>query len=126
MLARVLNGLGVVAMGLVLGPAALIAAYLVTYSLHGAASPAYMGLLHREASARNRATILSLGSLVMQAGGAVAGPLLGLLAAHTSIATAMVVAGAVSTVGFVCFLPAWRRGRLEPVDELEVEDATTA
>jgi predicted MFS family arabinose efflux permease len=124
-LGRVLNGLGVVAMGLVLGPAALIGAYLVTYSLHGAASPAYMGLMHREASAKNRATILSLGSLVMQAGGAVAGPLLGLLAAHTSIATAMVVAGAISTLGFVCFLPAWRRGRTQPVEELEVEDAAT-
>jgi predicted MFS family arabinose efflux permease len=125
-LGRVLNGLGVVAMGLVLGPVALIAAYLVTYSLHGAASPAYMGLMHREASAKNRATILSLGSLVMQAGGAVAGPLLGLLAAHTSIATAMVVAGAISTVGFVCFLPAWRRGRTLPVEELAAEDATPA
>ena len=73
-----------------------------------------MGLMHREASAKNRATILSLGSLVMQAGGAVAGPLLGLLAAHTSIATAMVVAGAISTMGFVCFIPAWRRGRTQP------------
>ena len=125
-LGRVLNGLGVVAMGLVLGPVALIAAYLVTYSLHGAASPAYMALMHREASSRNRATILSLGSLVMQAGGAVAGPLLGLLAAHTSIATTMVVAGTISTVGFVCFLPAWRRGRTEPAEQLEVEDATTA
>ena len=121
-LGRVLNGLGVVAMGLVLGPAALIAAYLVTYSLHGAASPAYMGLMHREASAKNRATILSLGSLVMQAGGAVTGPLLGLLAAQTSIATAMVVAGAISTVGFVCFLPAWRRGRSQHVEDLAVED----
>jgi sugar phosphate permease len=98
----------------------------VTYSLHGAASPAYMGLMHREASSKNRATILSLGSLVMQAGGAVAGPLLGLLAAHTSIGTAMVVAGAVSTVGFVCFVPAWRRGRLQPVEKRQVEDAATA
>jgi len=70
-----------------------------------------MGLLHREASSRNRATILSMASLAMQSGGAVAGPLLGLLAAHTSIATAMVFAGAVSTLGFVCFIPARRRER---------------
>ncbi len=116
-LGRLLNGLGVVAMGLTLGPAALIAAYLVTYGLHGAASPAYMGLMHREASAKNRATILSLGSLVMQAGGAVVGPALGLLAAHTSIATAMVVAGAISAVGFVCFVPAWRRERTRAADD---------
>lgn len=119
-LGRVLNGLGALCMGLVFGPAALVAAYLVTYTLHGAASPAYAGLLHREASSRNRATILSMSSLAMQAGGAVAGPALGMLAAHTSIATAMVVAGAVSTLGVVCFLPAWRRGRHPGVD---VEDA---
>jgi predicted MFS family arabinose efflux permease len=108
---RVLNGLGALAMGLAFGPVALVAAYLVTYTLHGAASPAYTGLLHREASARNRATVLSMSSLVMQAGGAVVGPLLGLLAARTSIATAMVVAGVVSTLGFVCFIPARRRER---------------
>ena len=118
-LGRVLNGLGALCMGLVFGPAALVAAYLVTYTLHGAASPAYAGLLHREASSRNRATILSMSSLAMQAGGAVAGPLLGLLAARTSIATAMVVAGAVSTLGVVCFLPAWRVRRRG----VDVEDA---
>ena len=126
-LGRVLNGLGVVVMGLVLGPVALVAAYLFTYSLHGAASPAYLGLMHREASSKNRATILSLGSLVMQAGGAIVGPLLGLLAAQTSISTAMVVAGTVSTLGFVCFIPAWRRGRTQPAEELEdVQDPATA
>jgi predicted MFS family arabinose efflux permease len=119
-LGRVLNGLGALTMGLAFGPVALLATYLVTYTLHGAASPAYAGLLHREASARNRATILSMSSLAMQAGGAVAGPCLGLLAAHTSIATAMVVAGAVSTAGVVCFLPAWRRQRRAVPD---VEDA---
>lgn len=117
---RVLNGLGALCMGLAFGPAALVVAYLVTYTLHGAASPAYMGLMHREATSRNRATVLSMGSLAMQAGGAVVGPLLGLLAARTSIATAMVVAGAVSSLGFVCFLPAGRRAR-QRVPGAEVE-----
>ncbi|SDO56535.1 Predicted arabinose efflux permease, MFS family [Pedococcus dokdonensis] len=121
-LGRIVNGLGVVLMGLAFGPVALIVAYLFTYSMHGAASPAYSGLMHREASSRNRATILSLGSLVMQAGGAVVGPLLGLLAARTSIPTAMVVAGVVSTLGFVCFVPAWRHGRTTPVDEAPSDD----
>ncbi|MBW8732469.1 MAG: MFS transporter, partial [Terrabacter sp.] len=51
--ARVLNGLGAVVMGLVAGPAALVAAYGVTYLLHGAAGPAHSALLHREARARN-------------------------------------------------------------------------
>ena len=108
---RVVNGLGVVVMGLAFGPVALLVAYLFTYTMHGAASPAYLGLMHREATSRNRATILSMGSLAMQAGGAATGPLLGLLAARTSIGSAMVVAGVVSTLGFVCFLPARRRER---------------
>ena len=108
---RVINGLGVVAMGLTLGPAALVVAYLFTYTMHGVAGPAFMGLMHREASSKNRATVLSMGSLAMQGGGAIVGPLLGVLAARTSIGTAMVVAGLVSTVGFVCFLPARRRER---------------
>ncbi|GGB73304.1 MFS transporter [Knoellia flava TL1] len=116
---RVVNGLGVVVMGLALGPVALLVAYLFTYTLHGAASPAYVSLLHREASSRNRATVLSMSSLVMQGGGSAVGPLLGLLAARTSISTAMVVAGLISTVGFVCFLPARRRDRADA----EVENA---
>ena len=116
---RVVNGLGVVVMGLALGPVALLVAYLFTYMLHGAASPAYVSLLHREASSRNRATVLSMSSLVMQGGGSAVGPLLGLLAARTSISTAMVVAGLISTVGFVCFLPARRRDRADA----EVENA---
>ena len=39
-------------MGLVAGPVALIAAYAVTYTLHGASGPVHSALLHREASAR--------------------------------------------------------------------------
>ncbi|KGN33716.1 MFS transporter [Knoellia sinensis KCTC 19936] len=126
-LGRVINGLGVVAMGLALGPAALLIAYLFTYTMHGAASPAYMGLMHREASSKNRATVLSMSSLVMQAGGAIAGPMLGLLAARTSISTAMIVAGVVSTLGFACFLPARRRERssTERVANAEVTPTQT-
>ncbi|NNM45971.1 MFS transporter [Knoellia koreensis] len=120
---RIVNGLGVIVMGLVLGPVALVVAFLFTYTTHGLASPAYMGLMHREASSTNRATILSMGSLVMQAGGAIAGPLLGVLAARTSISTAMVVAGVISIVGFVCFLPARRREKSLPTD---VEDTAVA
>ncbi len=115
-LGRIVNGLGVVAMGLTLGPAALLVAYLFTYTMHGAASPAYLGLMHREATSRNRATVLSMSSLTMQAGGALTGPLLGLLAARTSIATAIVVAGVISTLGFACFLPSRRRERMARTD----------
>ena len=106
--ARVLNGLGAVVMGLVAGPAALIAAYGVTYLLHGAAGPAHSALLHREARAGNRATVLSINSMVASAAFGIAAPLLGLLAERTSTQVAMVTAGAVSIVGALFYLPARR------------------
>ena len=98
-LARILNGLGAVVMGLVAGPAALIAAYGVTYLLHGSAGPMHSALLHREAQARNRATVLSMNSMVASVAFGVAAPLLGLLADRTSTQLAMVCAGAFSILG---------------------------
>ncbi|GAB2755566.1 hypothetical protein GCM10027039_12760 [Terrabacter koreensis] len=98
-LARVLNGLGAVVMGLVAGPAALIAAYGVTYLLHGSAGPAHSALLHREARARNRATVLSINSMVASVAFGVAAPLFGLLADRVSTQVAMVCAGAFSVLG---------------------------
>jgi MFS family permease len=111
MAARVLNGLGVVWMGLVTGPAGLVAAYLVTYALHGAAGPLYNALLHREAESRNRSTVLSLASMVAFATYAVASPALGWTADLLSTPAAMVIGGAVSVLGVFCFVPALRRER---------------
>ncbi|MFI9485156.1 MFS transporter [Promicromonospora sp. NPDC052451] len=110
-LARVLNGLGAVWMGLALGPAGLIAAYLVTYGLHGACGPAYQALLHREAESRNRSTVLSMASMLAFAAFSVAGPTLGWVADLLSTQAAMVLAGALSTLGALCFLPALRQER---------------
>ena len=107
-LARILNGLGAVVMGLVAGPAALIAAYLLTYSLHGSAGPMHSALLHREAFARNRATVLSMNSMVAFGAFSVVGPLLGWLAGSASNQVAMVTAGAFSVLGAACYLPALR------------------
>lgn len=104
--ARVLNGAGALVMGLVAGPVALIAAYLVTYGLHGAANPAHSSLLHRQASKKNRATVLSINSMLMFAAFSLTAPLLGLVAERMSTGTAMVVAGAVSILGALCYLPA--------------------
>lgn len=110
-LARVLNGVGAVVMGLVAGPAALIAAYAVTYLLHGSGGPMHAALLHREATARTRATVLSMNSMLSFAAFGVCAPLLGLLAERTSTQTAMVVAGAFSVLGGLCYLPALRAER---------------
>ena len=118
LLSRVLNGLGAVMMGLVAGPVALIAAYLFTYGLHGTAGPMHMSLLHREAEARNRATVLSINSMVAFAAFALVAPLLGVLADAASTQTAMVTAGAFSVLGAVLYLPAMRaekaRGQAVP------------
>ncbi|WP_425955241.1 MFS transporter [Xylanimonas sp. McL0601] len=107
--ARVLNGLGAVWMGLALGPAALVVAYLATYGLHGAGGPAYNTLLHREAQAGNRTTVLSMASMLGFAAFGVAAPVLGWTADAVSTSVAMVLGGAFSTVGALCFLPALRR-----------------
>ncbi len=110
-LARILNGLGALVMGLVAGPVALIAAYLFTYALHGAADPVHQSLVHREASARNRATVLSLGSMVFFMTFSLLGTPLGLLAEATSTQVSMVVAGGFSLLGAFFYLPALRAER---------------
>jgi MFS family permease len=110
-LSRVLNGLGAVVMGLVAGPVALIAAYLFTYALHGTGGPMHASLLHREAESRNRATVLSMSSMVAFAAFAIAGPLLGVLADAVSTQAAMVTAGAFSVLGAFFYLPALRAER---------------
>jgi MFS family permease len=109
--ARILNGLGAVTMGLVTGPVGLVAAYLFTYSMHGTAGPMHATLMHREATAANRATVLSMGSMVFFATFSVLGPPLGLLAEASSTQVSMVVAGAFSLLGAFLYLPALRAER---------------
>ncbi|MEL7977234.1 MFS transporter [Isoptericola sp. F-RaC21] len=129
MAARVLNGLGAVWMGLAGGPAMLIVAYLVTYGLHGSSGPSYNALLHREARHDNRATVLSMASMVGFASYAVASPALGWVAQTASTPLAMMLGGGFSVLGVLCFLPALRaereRGRRPDVVEV-AEDAAAA
>jgi predicted MFS family arabinose efflux permease len=105
-LGRVLNALGAVVMGLVVGPVGLIAAYLFTYSMHGMNGPPHAALLHREAEAKNRSTVLSINSMMAFLAFGVAGPLLGAMADRLSLQAAMVTAGAVSILGAFFYLPA--------------------
>lgn len=109
--ARIFNGALVVVMGLMAGPIGLITAFLLTYTLHGAAGPVHATLLHRQADAGNRTTVLSMNS--MAAGGAYSLGLLvlGPLAEATSTATAMIAAGAFSVLGAALYLPAIRAER---------------
>jgi len=110
-LARVLNGLGALVTGLVAGPVALVAAYLVTYTLHGSAGPMHSALLHREATARNRSTVLSMNSMVAFLSFSVTATMGGLLAGRTSTGVAMSVIGGISMLGALFYLPARRQER---------------
>ena len=112
LLARLLNGAFVVTMGLAGGPVGLVTAFLASYTMHGAAGPMHNALLHRQAGPANRATVLSMNSMV--AGGAHSLGLLALgpLAEYTSTALAIVVAGAFSIFGAALYLPARRQERL--------------
>ena len=120
--ARVLQGAFIVVMGLMGGAAGLITAFLITYTLHGFAGPVHNTLLHRQAASTNRATVLSMNSMV--AGGAYSFGLLALgpLAENTTTATAMIVAGAFSIVGAALYVPAIRQERASDV-EPEAEPA---
>lgn len=125
MLARVLNGAGALVMGLVAGPVALIGAYLVTYALHGSAGPMHAALLHREASSDNRATVLSINSMVAFGAFSVLTPLAGLLAEASTTQLAMAVAGGLSILGVLFYRPSLRAER-SGVPAVEVDQAEVA
>ena len=93
---------------------ALVAAYLLTYGLFGSGG-LHRALMHREASADNRATVLSLESMVTFFAFALASPALGILAEWTSTATAMVVAAVVGLAALPAYLPALRAERSRPL-----------
>lgn len=120
--ARILNGLFVIGMGLAAGVVGLIAAYWLAYLTHGAGGPVHQTLLHRQAQSHNRTVVLSINSMV--GGGAYT---LGVLvlapfAEATTTGVALIVAGAFSILGAVCYLPALREERRgsSPREQCEV------
>lgn len=79
----------VVAVAVAAGPLGVIAAYIATMGVHGAANPIHQGLLHRAVvGPSHRATVLSANSLTAKGGGAVGGIALGALADITTVTTA--------------------------------------
>ncbi|MEV4413054.1 MFS transporter [Catellatospora sp. NPDC049609] len=113
-LLRILQGVTVVAMGLLAGPAGLLAAYLCCYAVHGASNPLHTALLHRQVDGPYRTSVISLNSMMGQPASAVGGVALTSLAAATSISTAMLVGAAVLAVAAPLYLPAWRQSRRAP------------
>ncbi|WIM94718.1 MFS transporter [Actinoplanes oblitus] len=92
---RILQGLTIVGMGLLAGPAGVIIGFLLTYTVHGAANPVHAGLLHRQAAGEYRTSLLSLNSMVGQPGFAVGAILLTAFAQCVSVSAAIVAGGLV-------------------------------
>jgi len=108
---RILQGATVVALGLVAGPVGVIVAFLACYTVHGASNPLHNTLLHAQVTGNNRATVLSMNSMVGQPAGAVGAIVLSAIAGSTSTSTAMVVGGIVLAVAAPLYLPAWFAAR---------------
>jgi predicted MFS family arabinose efflux permease len=138
---RVLQGLSIVAMGVIAGPVGVVTAYLACYVTHGASNPMHMALLHRQVDGPHRTTVLSMNSMVSQPAGAIGAIVLASIADGTSLTTAMLVGGVVCAMAAPLYIPAWRAekrrragnpiGSGDPIDTTEdppdgVEDGATS
>jgi predicted MFS family arabinose efflux permease len=108
---RILQGLTIIAMGLVAGVVGLITAYLACYLTHGASNPMHSTLLHREVDASHRTTVLSLNSMVFHPAAAIGAIVLTAIASETSLSTAMLVAGVACAAAAPLYIPAFRAER---------------
>lgn len=108
---RLAQGLAVVGMGLLAGVVGILTGFLLAYVVHGAANPLHTTLLHREVAADNRATVLSLNSMVAQPAGSVGLIVLMALSGATSVSTAIVVGAIVLAIAAPLYLPARRAER---------------
>lgn len=105
-LTHLMVGAGVVVIGLATGPAGVVAGYLATYGVFGGVGPLHSSLVHREAEAGNRSTVLSLGSMVSFGVFALVAPLTGLLAARASSGLAVLALGGLCLLGAAAYRPA--------------------
>ena len=112
---RVLQGLTVVAMGLVSGPLGLLSAFLACYVIHGASNPMHSALLHRQVDAAHRTTVVSINSMAGFLSFSIGLVLLTSLAEATSLSTAMIVAGIVCALAAPLYLPARRAERANSI-----------
>lgn len=105
---RIVQGLTVVGMALLAGPVGVIAAFLLCYSVHGAANPVHSGLLHRQVDGPYRASLISLNSMVAQPAGALGLVVLTAIASHGSVALSLLVGAAALAVAAPLYLVARR------------------
>lgn len=107
---RLVQGVTVVGMGLAGGVVGLVTAYLLTYAVHEASGVMYETLLHEQVGNENRATVLSLASMVGQPAGSLGLVVLGAVAAGASTGTAMIAGGVVLALAAPLFLVRDRPG----------------
>jgi len=110
---RIAQGLTVTAMALLAGPVGIIAAFLVCYTVHGAASPVHNGLLHRQVEGPYRASLLSLNSMVAQPAAALGVVTLTAIASHASLSVALLVGAAALAVAAPLYLVARNTGAVD-------------
>lgn len=110
-LLRVLQGVTVLAMGLLAGVVGVVTAYLACYAVHGASNPAHMTLLHRQVDGPMRATVISMNSMMAQPAGAVGILALTALADAASASVALGVGAMVLAAAAPFYLPALRQER---------------
>jgi predicted MFS family arabinose efflux permease len=122
---RIIQGLTVIAMGVLAGPVGVIAAYLGCYVAHGASNPIHTTLLHRQVDGRHRTTVLSINSMVAQPAGSAGAIVLAAIADGWSVSTAMIVGGLVCAVAAPLYLPA-RRAEVHAAETAGVAEAPEA
>lgn len=110
-LLRIVHGVTVVGMGLLAGPVGVLVAYLACYTVHGAANPVHMGLLHRQVDGAYRTSVMSLNSMTSFLAGALGSVMLTALADAASVSVAMLVGAGILAVAAPLYLPARRAGR---------------
>lgn len=112
-LLRLAQGAVVVGMGLAAGPVGVIIAFLITYTVHGGSGPLHITLLLRQVGARNRATVLSMNSMVALPAGSLGSVILGAIASGASVSVAIVVGGIALALAAPLYIPAIRNTREE-------------
>lgn len=108
---RVAQGLFVATMGLSLGAAGVVVAFLACYVVQGASSPMHMTLLHHEVTGEHRATVVSLSSMVFQPAAALGLIALTAIGESASLAVTMLVGGVILAASAPLYLPAYRAER---------------
>jgi predicted MFS family arabinose efflux permease len=107
---RIAQGVTVLGIAFAVGPVGVVVAYVLTVGINGASNPIHQGMLHRAiVEPRSRATMVSVNSLIGQAGAMLGGIGLGILADTTSLTTAIVVGAIILSAAAPLYLIVARR-----------------